>query len=64
VVQDSFLALHGAWRRMKDSDQAVSYLRRSVVNRSRAVLRHQAVVDKIAPQLTPDSLGTGPEPGS
>ena len=64
VVQDSFLSLHGAWRRMKDSDQAVSYLRQSVVNRSRSVLRHRAVVDKIAPELTLDSPGAGPEPAS
>jgi RNA polymerase sigma-70 factor (sigma-E family) len=64
VVQDSFVALHGAWRRMKDADQAVSYLRRSVVNRSRSVLRHRAVVDKIAPQLTQESPGAGPEPAS
>ena len=64
VVQDSFVALHGAWRRMRDADQAVSYLRRAVVNRSRSVLRHRAVVDKIAPQLTQESPGVGPEPAS
>jgi RNA polymerase sigma-70 factor (sigma-E family) len=64
VVQDAFVALHGAWHRMKDADQAVFYLRRSVVNRSRSELRHQAVVDKIAPQLTKKSPGAGPEPAS
>ena len=64
VVQDAFVALHDAWHRMKDADQAVSYLRRSVVNRSRSVLRHQAVVDKIAPQLTQKSPGADPEPAS
>ena len=27
VVQDSFLAMHGAWRRLRDNDKALSYLR-------------------------------------
>lgn len=39
VVQDSFIAVHGAWRRLRDVDMAVRHLRRSVVNRSRSVLR-------------------------
>ena len=47
VVQDSFVAMHGGWRRLRDSDKALSYLRQSVVNRSRSVLRHR-VVDRNA----------------
>jgi RNA polymerase sigma-70 factor (sigma-E family) len=54
VVQDSFVAMHGAWRRLRDSDKALSYLRQSVVNRSRSVLRHRMVVDKNAPKAAPD----------
>jgi len=54
VVQDSFLAMHGAWRRLRDNDKALSYLRQSVVNRSRSVLRHRVVVDKNAPKPAPD----------
>jgi RNA polymerase sigma-70 factor (sigma-E family) len=54
VVQDSFIAMHGAWRRMRDSDKALSYLRQSVVNRSRSVLRHRVVVDRNAPKPAPD----------
>jgi RNA polymerase sigma-70 factor (sigma-E family) len=54
VVQDSFVAMHCGWRRLRDSDKALSYLRRSVVNRSRSVLRHRIVVDKNAPQPPPD----------
>src|SRR5262249_61419311 len=45
VVQDSFIAMHTAWRRIRDNDKALSYLRQSVVNRSRSVLRHRVVVD-------------------
>jgi RNA polymerase sigma factor (sigma-70 family) len=55
VVQDSFIALHRSWRKLADRDQALSYLRQSVVNRSRSVLRHRVVVDRIAPVLAPDT---------
>jgi RNA polymerase sigma-70 factor (sigma-E family) len=55
VVQDSFVAMHGAWRRLRDPDKALSYLRQSVVNRSRSVLRHRAVVEKHAPKAMPDA---------
>ena len=54
VVQDSFVAMHGAWKRLRDSDKALSYLRQSVVNRSRSVLRHRVVVDRNAPKPAPD----------
>src|SRR6266487_3937311 len=55
VVQDAFVAMHGAWRRLRDPDKALSYLRQSVVNRSRSVLRHRAVVEKYAPKGLPDA---------
>jgi RNA polymerase sigma-70 factor (sigma-E family) len=55
VVQDSFVAMHGGWRRLRDSDKAMSYLRQSVVNRSRSVLRHRMVTDQNAPKPAPDS---------
>jgi RNA polymerase sigma-70 factor (sigma-E family) len=54
VVQDSFIAMHTAWRRLRDTEKALSYLRQSVVNRSRSVLRHRVVVDKNAPKPAPD----------
>lgn len=54
VVQESFIAMHGGWRRLRDSDKALSYLRQSVVNRSRSVLRHRIVVDRNAPAPAPD----------
>jgi RNA polymerase sigma-70 factor (sigma-E family) len=54
VVQDSFVAMHSAWRRLRDNDKALSYLRQSVVNRSRSVLRHRVVVDRNAPKPAPD----------
>jgi len=54
IVQDSFIAMHRAWRRLGDTDKALSYLRQCVVNRSRSMLRHQMMVDKNAPKLAPD----------
>ena len=54
IVQDSFIAMHGAWRRLRDDEKALSYLRQSVVNRSRSALRHRVVVDKNAPKPPPD----------
>src|SRR5260370_40646687 len=53
VVQDSFVAMHGGWRRLRDSEKALSYLRQSVGNRSRSVLRHRVVVDRNSPKPPP-----------
>jgi RNA polymerase sigma-70 factor (sigma-E family) len=54
VVQDAFEAMHTAWRRLRDTEKALSYLRQTVVNRSRSVLRHRKVVDLHPPKPTPD----------
>jgi len=48
VVQDAFVAMHGAWRRLREEDKALAYLRRTVVNRSRSALRHRTVVERHA----------------
>ena len=53
VVQDSFIAMGRAWWRLRDTAMALPYLRRSVVNRSRSVLRHRAVADRQFPMLSP-----------
>ena len=36
VVQAAFIAMHGARRRLRDSDEALSYLRQAVVRRARS----------------------------
>ena len=54
VVQGAFIAMHSSWRRLRDSEKALPYLRRAVVNRSRSVLRHRAVVDRNTPQHVTD----------
>jgi hypothetical protein len=57
VVQDSFVALHASWRRLADDDRALSYLRRSVVNRCRSVPRRRMAADKAGPATTPGTRG-------
>jgi len=54
VVQDSFVAMHGGWQRLRDTEKALAYLRQAVVNRSRSVLRHRTVVDKNLQPAPPD----------
>ena len=54
VVQDSFVAMHGGWQRLRDTEKALAYLRQAVVNRSRSVLRHRIVVDNNLQQPPPD----------
>ena len=56
VVQDAFIAMHmhHVWDRLRDTEKALAYMRRTVVNRSRMVLRHRVVVKKNAPKPEPD----------
>jgi RNA polymerase sigma-70 factor (sigma-E family) len=61
IVQDAFVAVHGAWHRLPDADHALPYLRRSVIDRSRSVLRHRAVADKLAPAAAPATPDAGRE---
>jgi DNA-directed RNA polymerase specialized sigma24 family protein len=51
VVQDSFVALHGAWRRLANGERALGFLRRSVVNRSRSAGQPQLAADGEFPAL-------------
>ena len=55
IVQDSFVALHDRWRRLRDPERALGYLRRSVVNRARSVHRHRLVVTKHTPTRLEDA---------
>ena len=54
VVQDSFVAMHANWPRLRDSGRASWYLRRCVVNRSRSVLRHRMVAERHMLQPPPE----------
>lgn len=46
IVQDAFVDMCKRWPRLRDRKRAAGYLRTSVVNRSRSVLRHRQVVDR------------------
>jgi RNA polymerase sigma-70 factor (sigma-E family) len=50
VVQDSFVSMYTAWRRLRDRDRALAYLRHSVVDRSRSVRQHRALAGRTALQ--------------
>ena len=54
VVQDSFIAMHGAWWRLRDTSMALPYLRRAVINKCRSVLRHRVVADRHPPLPAPE----------
>jgi RNA polymerase sigma-70 factor (sigma-E family) len=54
VVQDAFIAMHGGWDRLRDTEKALAYMRQAVVNRSRSVLRHRTVVEKNLQKPSPD----------
>jgi len=57
VVQDAFVAMHGRWHRLRDRDKALPYLRRTVVNGARSVLRHRKVVATHQPAPPADQPG-------
>jgi RNA polymerase sigma-70 factor (sigma-E family) len=54
VVQDTFVAMHGRWGRLRDPDRALAYLRRTVVNRSRSALRRRGVEQRHVPDAPPE----------
>lgn len=54
VVQDCFVAMHQAWRRLRDPDKALAYLRQSVVNRSRSSLRRRRTAEGHVPEPVRD----------
>jgi RNA polymerase sigma-70 factor (sigma-E family) len=57
IVQDAFVAMHGAWPRLRDEQKALAYLRQAVVNRSRSVLRNRVVVGPSLQKGPPDRPG-------
>lgn len=56
VVQDAFVALHRNSHRLRDPAAALGYLRTSVVNLSRSVVRHRQVVRKHLRVAEPDHV--------
>ena len=46
LVQDALVAVHQRWGRLRDSNAALGYVRRTVVNSARSALRHRGVVER------------------
>ena len=59
VVQEAFVAVHARWSRLREPDQALAYLRQTVVNRSRSALRHRAVVARHVARRTTSMIEPG-----
>lgn len=55
VVQDSFVATQAAWPQLRDSEKALAYVRQSVMNRARSVVRRRMVADRHPPKPEPDA---------
>jgi RNA polymerase sigma-70 factor (sigma-E family) len=64
IVQDAYVALHGHWRRLRDPDKALSYLRMTVVNRCRSALRHRRVVQTYLAAARPGPDAASAEAGA
>ena len=62
VVQDAFAGLHRRWHTLSSEDAALSYLRTSVVNTARSVLRRRRTVRRF-PQPAADWLSEPPADG-
>jgi len=59
IVQDSFVAVHDRWGRLRDPEKGLAYLRQSVVNRSRSHLRHLSVVRRQAERVPAPPVASG-----
>ncbi|HVF21264.1 MAG TPA: SigE family RNA polymerase sigma factor [Mycobacteriales bacterium] len=49
VVQDAYVKMLGAWRRIEDPDKAAAYLRSTVLNLARSKMRRKLVARKHEP---------------
>jgi RNA polymerase sigma factor (sigma-70 family) len=49
--------MHGRWRSLREPDKGLAYLRQTVVNRSRSVLRHRGVQARYTPPVAADVPG-------
>jgi RNA polymerase sigma-70 factor (sigma-E family) len=61
LAQDAYVQLHANWRRLRDHDKALAYLRQSVVNRSRSALRHRQVVNRYLAAQPPPGVVSSAE---
>jgi DNA-directed RNA polymerase specialized sigma24 family protein len=60
IAQESFVVMHRNWSRLRDRDAALSFMRQSVVLRSRTWLRQPAATRADTAMCPPGQPGTGP----
>jgi RNA polymerase sigma-70 factor (sigma-E family) len=54
VVQEAFIRVHSARKRVRDPEKTLAYLRQTVVNLSRSTLRRRILGLKLLPKPMPD----------
>ncbi|MHA6762034.1 SigE family RNA polymerase sigma factor [Streptacidiphilus sp. PAMC 29251] len=54
VVQEAFIRVHAARRRVRDPEKTLAYLRQTVVNLSRSTLRRRIMGLRLLPKPMPD----------
>jgi RNA polymerase sigma-70 factor (sigma-E family) len=57
LVQDAFVSLHRRWSSLEDPGAAHGYLRTTVVNNARSVLRHRGVEERYRQPGPPEPSG-------
>jgi DNA-directed RNA polymerase specialized sigma24 family protein len=64
IVQDAFVAMHGAWRQLRDPDKALCFLRQAVLSRARSDRAAHPGPPSRPPGVSGDGhqAGTQPEP--
>ncbi len=60
VAQDSLVAMHGSWSRLRDHDKALSFLLQFVVIRCRSIMRHVTGAGPQAAEPPQDEPAAGP----
>jgi RNA polymerase sigma factor (sigma-70 family) len=63
IVQDAFVAMHGAWRRLGDCERALPYLQHAVVRRSRARCTGRPDQRSCQPAAGERAIAAQPDPG-
>jgi RNA polymerase sigma-70 factor (sigma-E family) len=60
ITQDAYVQLHVRWRRLRDTDKALGYLRTAVVNGCRSALRRRLVERRYLANVPAGPMATVP----
>ncbi len=62
IVQDAFVAMHGAWRQLRDRDKALCFLRQAVLSRARSDRAAHSGPPSRPPEVPGDGHQAGTKP--